>query len=156
MSASFHNHFRPGLFAGLCAACGGSWARRRVVPEAEGIVVEAGIGGGVNLPLYDKSRVKLVIGVDPDHAGSATFQVMFSVGVHLTGRFLSLLRPFADGPRHCGQFSARGTDTIAMNSPKVINVRLSIVHPYCSVSLFSSERREQTRSKRGACRQPRR
>ena len=68
MSASFHNHFRPGLFAGLCAACGGSWARRRVVPEAEGIVVEAGIGGGVNLPLYDKSRVKLVIGVDPDLA----------------------------------------------------------------------------------------
>jgi ubiquinone/menaquinone biosynthesis C-methylase UbiE len=66
MSASCHNHFRPGLFAGLCAACGGSWARRRVVPEAEGIVVEAGIGGGVNLPLYDRSRVKLVIGVDPD------------------------------------------------------------------------------------------
>ena len=51
MSASCHNHFRPGLFAGFCAACGGSWARRRVVPEAEGIVVEAGIGGGVNLPL---------------------------------------------------------------------------------------------------------
>src|SRR5262249_55299654 len=68
MSASCHNHFRPGLFAGLCAACGGSWARRRIVPEAEGVVVEAGIGGGGNLPLYDASRVKLVIGVDPDMA----------------------------------------------------------------------------------------
>lgn len=68
MSASMHNHYRPGLFAGLCAACGGSWARRRIVPEAEGVVVEAGIGGGVNLPLYDLSRVKLVIGVDPDQS----------------------------------------------------------------------------------------
>jgi ubiquinone/menaquinone biosynthesis C-methylase UbiE len=68
MSASMHNHYRPGLFAGLCAACSGSWARRRIVPEAEGVVVEAGIGGGVNLPLYDLSRVKLVIGVDPDQS----------------------------------------------------------------------------------------
>ena len=68
MSAARHNHFRSGLFAGLCSACGGSWARRRVVPEAEGVVVEAGIGRGTNLPLYDRDRVKLVLGVDPDRS----------------------------------------------------------------------------------------
>ena len=31
---------------------------------------------------------------------------MFSVFDHVTGRLISRLRPFADGPRHAGQFSA--------------------------------------------------
>ena len=39
--------------------------RRRVVPAAEGVVLEPGIGSGRNLAFYDPSRVKRVIGVDP-------------------------------------------------------------------------------------------
>jgi hypothetical protein len=46
------------------------------------------------------------MGVEPDHSGSGSFHVMFSVVVHLIGRFVSVLIPLADGPRHCGQFSA--------------------------------------------------
>ena len=46
------------------------------------------------------------MGVDPDHAGSTSFHAMFSVFDHRTGRFVSTLMPFSDGPRHCGQFSA--------------------------------------------------
>src|SRR6476620_5527090 len=48
-----------------------------------------------------------MIGVAPVLLGIGTFQTTFSVGLHLTGRFFSLLRPFRLGPRHCGQFSAR-------------------------------------------------
>jgi hypothetical protein len=46
------------------------------------------------------------MGVEPDHAGSGSFQAMFSDVDQRTGRFRSALRPFSEGPRHCGQFSA--------------------------------------------------
>jgi ubiquinone/menaquinone biosynthesis C-methylase UbiE len=39
--------------------------RERVVPQASGVVLEIGIGPGLNLPLYDPDRVTRVIGVDP-------------------------------------------------------------------------------------------
>lgn len=39
--------------------------RRRVVPLAEGRVLELGIGSGLNLPLYDPARVTSVVGLDP-------------------------------------------------------------------------------------------
>jgi ubiquinone/menaquinone biosynthesis C-methylase UbiE len=38
--------------------------RRRVVPAAEGRVLEIGIGSGLNLPFYSQT-VELVIGIDP-------------------------------------------------------------------------------------------
>ena len=53
-----------------------------------------------------KIRLPQTIGVDPDHAGIASFHATFSVCDHLTGRLRSPLTPFLDGPRHCGQFSA--------------------------------------------------
>ena len=39
--------------------------REKVVPQASGIVLEIGIGPGLNLPYYDPARVTRVIGVDP-------------------------------------------------------------------------------------------
>ncbi len=39
--------------------------RRRLVPQAEGVVLEPGMGSGRNLPHYDPARVKRIIGVDP-------------------------------------------------------------------------------------------
>ncbi len=46
--------------------------RRRVVPLAEGRVLEVGIGSGLNLPHYDPARVTRVIGLDPGEALLAT------------------------------------------------------------------------------------
>lgn len=42
--------------------------RQLVVPQAEGIVLELGIGSGHNLPHYDPEKIKKVIGIDPDAA----------------------------------------------------------------------------------------
>lgn len=42
--------------------------REKVVPLAEGTVLEIGIGPGLNLPLYNPSRVERVIGVDPSES----------------------------------------------------------------------------------------
>src|SRR3569832_491984 len=39
--------------------------REKVVPLATGRVLEAGIGTGLNLPFYARSRVQSIIGVDP-------------------------------------------------------------------------------------------
>nr|WP_319532156.1 class I SAM-dependent methyltransferase [uncultured Cohaesibacter sp.] len=40
--------------------------RQKVVPMASGDVVEIGFGSGLNLPHYDRDRVRHVIGVNPD------------------------------------------------------------------------------------------
>ena len=39
--------------------------RQKVVPFAEGRVLEIGIGSGLNLPYYDPTKVERVIGLDP-------------------------------------------------------------------------------------------
>ncbi|MEE2891072.1 MAG: class I SAM-dependent methyltransferase [Pseudomonadota bacterium] len=39
--------------------------RAEIVPEAQGRVIELGMGSGLNLGLYDPERVTRVVGVDP-------------------------------------------------------------------------------------------
>jgi len=54
---------------GLDLACGTKPTRKqreKVVPHAEGVVLEIGIGSGQNLPHYNPSKVTKIIGVDPD------------------------------------------------------------------------------------------
>jgi len=40
--------------------------REKVVPLASGVVLEIGIGSGLNIPFYNADKVSKVIGVDPD------------------------------------------------------------------------------------------
>lgn len=52
----------------LCLACASPpilKQRAKVVPHAEGRVLELGIGGGLNLAYYDPGKVSGVFGVDP-------------------------------------------------------------------------------------------
>jgi len=59
----------------LDAACGMSVVtaqRRKVVPLAQGVVLEVGMGSGLNLSHYDQARVSRVIGLDPGEALLAT------------------------------------------------------------------------------------
>ena len=58
----------------LNLACGSKPIRRqreKVVPHAEGRVLEVGIGTGLNLPYYDPAKVTHVVGLDPE-AGMLT------------------------------------------------------------------------------------
>lgn len=49
-------------------ACGGgdiARQREKVIPHATGRVLEVGMGPGLNLPYYDRSKVELVWGLEP-------------------------------------------------------------------------------------------
>lgn len=43
-------------------------ARSRIVPQAEGDVLELGCGGGINMAFYDPARINSFAGVDPSPA----------------------------------------------------------------------------------------
>src|SRR4051812_25111449 len=57
---------------------------------------------------FRKIRSPHTTGVEPDQAGSASFHATFSFVDQRSGKFVSPLTPFKEGPRHCGQFSAVG------------------------------------------------
>lgn len=61
----YDDHVLPYL---IDLACGLAPIRRQrllVIPRARGRVLEVGIGTGLNVPLYDRTRVTSVVGVEP-------------------------------------------------------------------------------------------
>jgi len=56
----------PNLISCACGAPGLAAQRRRLVPQAEGVVLELGLGSGLNLPYYDPARVTRVYGLEPE------------------------------------------------------------------------------------------
>ena len=65
MTSFYDRHIMPRLIGCACAARPIMRQRAKVVPFAEGRVLELGIGGGLNLGFYDPAKVTSVQGVDP-------------------------------------------------------------------------------------------
>lgn len=66
MSESWYaRHLLPRMIDFSCGMPAVRALRQRVVPAAEGRVIEIGLGSGLNLEFYDADRVSEVIGVDP-------------------------------------------------------------------------------------------
>ena len=61
----YERHIGPRIVGCLCCMQKVMDERRKVVPDASGVVLEIGIGPGLNLPLYQPGRVERVVGVDP-------------------------------------------------------------------------------------------
>ena len=55
----------PKLIGCACAQPQIMKARSRIVPQAEGDVLELGCGGGINMAFYDPARIKSFAGLDP-------------------------------------------------------------------------------------------
>jgi len=92
----------PYLVHAGCSANAFARMRRRMIPLAQGIVVEVGFGSGLNLPHYDAARVERLVGVDPDGtmlglAGPKSRALPFPVEcIRASGESLPLADGFAD------------------------------------------------------------
>ena len=61
----YDKHILPRFINCACGTKPIMKQREKVVPRASGIVLEIGIGTGLNLPYYDDSQVERLIGLDP-------------------------------------------------------------------------------------------
>lgn len=65
MTSFYDRYVLPRLIGCACAAPSIMKQRAKVVPLAQGRVLELGIGGGLNLAFYDPAKAASVTGVDP-------------------------------------------------------------------------------------------
>lgn len=86
----YEDKILPPLLDCLCAMKSVSRERAKIVPLAEGRVLEVGMGSGLNFQLYDRARVERVIGVDPSEpmlakARSRAAELALPVDFHACG-----------------------------------------------------------------------
>lgn len=55
----------PSLVTGACSCSPIDKQRQKIVPGAEGVVLELGFGAGLNLPHYDASKVRKLYALEP-------------------------------------------------------------------------------------------
>jgi len=61
----YERHILPHALDFACGLPMVGRQRQQVVPQAQGRVLEVGIGTGLNMPYYDKTRVSRITGLDP-------------------------------------------------------------------------------------------
>src|SRR5450759_4747700 len=61
----YDRHVLPYLLDFVCGIRPVWRQRHKVVPLAEGRVLEIGIGTGLNFEHYDKARIEKIVGLDP-------------------------------------------------------------------------------------------
>ena len=83
----YDKHLLPHLVHFTCGLKPAMKQRAKVVPLAQGRVLEIGIGSGLNIPLYDPRRVEHLWGLDPSEEMWAIAQKN-AVAHHLDAEFL--------------------------------------------------------------------
>ena len=61
----YERNVLPWLIDFACGMKSVSQQRMKVIPQAQGRVLEIGLGTGLNLPFYDTGRVQELVGVEP-------------------------------------------------------------------------------------------
>jgi len=61
----YETHILPKVLNWTCGMKPVQEQRQKIVPLAEGCVLEIGIGSGLNLPYYDPDKIERLIGLDP-------------------------------------------------------------------------------------------
>ncbi len=86
----FDRYLSPWLVHGACSLPPIAEQRQKIVPLARGVVVELGMGSGLNMPFYDGDKVQKLIGIDPgkalmDKAHKTAKTMPFDVDLHIVG-----------------------------------------------------------------------
>jgi ubiquinone/menaquinone biosynthesis C-methylase UbiE len=63
----YHEHVLPHFINLACGAKPITRQRQKVVPEAEGRILEVGMGSGLNIAHYNPDKVEKVWGLEPSH-----------------------------------------------------------------------------------------
>jgi ubiquinone/menaquinone biosynthesis C-methylase UbiE len=61
----YDKYILPRLLNCVCGSKPIKYQREKVVPKAEGIVLEVGMGSGLNIPFYDCSKIDKIVGLEP-------------------------------------------------------------------------------------------
>ena len=88
LKSFYDNKVLPLLIDKACALDVVSEQRALVVPKAHGIVLEVGVGSGLNARFYNSQTVKKVIGVDP-HLHPLAAERFASAGIEFISQPLS-------------------------------------------------------------------
>ena len=61
----YDKYILPKVLNCTCASKPIKYQRDKIVPLAEGVVLDVGIGSGLNIPFYNKSKINYLYGLDP-------------------------------------------------------------------------------------------
>jgi len=61
----YDNHILPHVIDLACGSKPVLKQREKIVPQAEGRILEIGMGSGINIPFYDPAKVEKVWGLEP-------------------------------------------------------------------------------------------
>lgn len=61
----YKKYILPKVLNCTCGSKPINYQRAKIVPLAEGVVLDIGIGSGLNIPFYNKSKIKYLYGLDP-------------------------------------------------------------------------------------------
>jgi len=104
MASLYERWILPKLLGCACSSPPMMKQRAKVVPRAEGRVLELGVGMGLNLAFYDPGKVKEVVGVDP----SPELRAVAEAAPHHPG----LMVRVEDGTAEALPFEDRSFDTV--------------------------------------------
>ena len=62
---AYEKYILPKLLDKCCSTKPVNYQRKKIVPYAKGTILEIGIGSGLNIPFYQKSKVEKIYGLDP-------------------------------------------------------------------------------------------
>ena len=61
----YNKYILPKVLNCTCGSKPINYQRAKIVPLAEGVILDIGIGSGLNIPFYNKSKIKYLYGLDP-------------------------------------------------------------------------------------------
>ena len=61
----YNKYILPKIINCACGSKPINYQRDKIVPYAQGVVLDIGIGSGLNIPFYNKSNINHLYGLDP-------------------------------------------------------------------------------------------